>query len=109
MLAPLVTLPPSVAVAAVIEAAVGVVTVGGTAWVTVICWPSTVRCAVRAAPVVLAVKEKLTTPLAPVPIVSQDWSLLGAKIPVSDAVVGSTGKSALDPEAGPGTNARGNS
>src|SRR5262249_46098079 len=48
----------------------------GPAWVTVICCPSTVRCAVRGAPE-LAVKEKWTTPLAALPTVSQLWSLLG--------------------------------
>src|SRR5260370_1020341 len=44
--------------------------------VTVICWPSTVMCAVRAEVDVFAVNEKLTTPLAMVPMVSQPWSLV---------------------------------
>jgi hypothetical protein len=58
--------------------------------VTAICWPSTVMCAVRAEPDVFAVKEKLTTPLAMVPMVSQLWSLLGANTPVSEVVEGTT-------------------
>ena len=71
-------------------------------------------CAVRAAPV-LAVKEKWITPPEALPMVSQLWSLLGAKTPVSDSVVGSTGSSWSDPAAAPsltappGTNARGSS
>src|SRR5579871_3940104 len=41
-------------------------------------WPNTVMCAVRAAPVVLAVKEKLMDP-PPAPLmVSQLWSLVAA-------------------------------
>ena len=45
--------------------------------VTVICWPRSVMCATRDVDV-FAEKEKLTTPLAMVPMVSQLWSLLGA-------------------------------
>src|SRR5262249_43516957 len=81
-------------------------------WVTAICWPSTVRCAVRLEPA-FWVKEKWTTPLATLSMVSQLWSLLGAKGPVSSWVVGSTGKSASEPAAAasvtapPGRNARG--
>ncbi len=48
---------------------------------------------------VFALNEKLTTPLAMVPMVSQLWSLAGAKIPVRDAVAGSTGSSESDPAA----------
>ena len=46
-------------------------------------------CAVRAAPV-SCVNEKLTTPPATLPMVSQVWSLLGANTPVSDVLAGST-------------------
>ena len=66
----------------------------------------------RATPV-FAVKEKLTTPSATLPMVSQGWSLLGAKMPVRDSVVGSTGSRLPEPAAAPrlptlpGTNARG--
>ena len=52
--------------------------------------------AVRAAPV-FWVNEKGITPLAQLPTVSQLWSLLGAKIPVSDSVVGSTGNNWSEP------------
>ena len=84
------------------------------AWVTVTAWPSTVRCAVRVTPV-FAVNEKLTTPLATLPMVSQGWSLLGAKTPVRDTVVGTTGSRWSEPATAPsltvlpGTNARGSS
>src|SRR5262245_33832444 len=103
------------AVVAVTLVAVGVVTVGSANWVTVIVCPSTERWAVRLVVPVLAVKEKLTTPLATLPTVSQDWSLLGAKSPVKDCVVGSTGSRLLEPAAAPtltalpGTNVRGRS
>ena len=46
-----------------------------------------------------AVNEKLTTPPETLPMVSQLWSLLGAKRPVSDWLVGSTGGSASLPAA----------
>src|SRR5262245_54113906 len=82
--------------------------------VTVICWPRTVMWAVRAAPV-LAEKEKWTTPLATLVMLSQLWSLWGAKGPVSGWLAGSTGSSwsepaaAVSPSGPPGTNARGSS
>jgi hypothetical protein len=60
------------------------------AWVTVIDCPRIVMCAVLAAVTVLAVKVKGTTPPAGVPIVSQFWSLAGAKTPVRDCVDGIT-------------------
>ena len=44
-----------------------------------------------------AVKEKLMTPFAMGPMVSQLWSLVGAKTPVRDCVDGSTGSSESDP------------
>ena len=65
--------------------------------VTAIGWPSTVRVAVRVEVDVLAVNEKLMTPLLMLPMVSQAWSLVGAKIPARDVVEGSTGSSASDP------------
>src|SRR6516225_5005979 len=83
--------------------------------VTLTVGPSTVRWAVRGVPVVLAVKEKGTTPSAAGPTVSQLWSLVGAKGPVSGWEAGSTGGRASVPAAGPsltappGTNARGSS
>ena len=43
----------------------------------------------RAEAVVFAVKEKVATPLTIVPIVSQLWSLEGAKIPLREVVEGS--------------------
>jgi hypothetical protein len=64
--------------------------------VTVICWPRTVMCATRKVDV-FAVKEKLTTPFAMVPMVSQLWSLVGAKIPAREVVEGITGSSESDP------------
>ena len=81
---------------------------------TAICWPSSKTCAVRAAVPVFWVKEKLTTPPETLPIVSQLWSLVGAKTPVSGTLLGTTGASAPLPAAapslaGPGTNARGSS
>lgn len=60
--------------------------------VTVICWPRTVMCATREVDA-FAEKEKLTTPPAMVPMVSQFWSLVGAKTPTRDAVEGSSGSS----------------
>jgi hypothetical protein len=55
----------------------------------------------RAEVEVFAVNEKLMTALAMVPMVSQLWSLVGAKIPIRDIVAGSTGSSESDPaEAG---------
>ena len=54
-------------------------------------------CAVRAEVDVLAVNEKLTTPFAMVPMVSQPWSLEGAKIPARDMLAGSTGSNASAP------------
>jgi hypothetical protein len=65
--------------------------------VTAICRPSTVMCAVRADADVFAANEKPMTPLAMVPMVSQLWSLAGAKIPARDIVEGSTGSSESDP------------
>src|SRR5437868_6616566 len=56
---------------------------GGAVWVTLIGWPRTVICPVRV-PTGRAVNEKLTTPLALAPTVSQYGSLLGAKGPASD-------------------------
>ena len=61
--------------------------------VTAICWPRRVMCAVREEPDVFAVKEKLTTPFEMVPMVSQVWSLAGAKSPLRDVAAGSTGSS----------------
>jgi len=68
------------------------------AWVTLICWPSRLICAVRALDV-FAVNEKLTMPLAMAPIVSQLWLLEGAKMPTSDVEAGTTASSVSDPAA----------
>ena len=46
-----------------------------------------------------AVNEKRITPPEMLPMVSQLWSLLGAKMPVSDSVAGSTGSSWSEPAA----------
>jgi hypothetical protein len=46
--------------------------------------------AVRGAPDVFARKEKFTTPPEEAPIVSQVWSLVGAKTPLRGVVAGST-------------------
>lgn len=67
--------------------------------VTVIDCPSTVICATRATVAVFAVKEKLIIPFEMEPMVSQLWSLVGAKIPVRLVVAGSTCGSESDPAA----------
>jgi len=53
--------------------------------------------AVREASDVFTVNEKLMTPFATVPMVSQFWSLVGAKTPVRDCVAGRTGSNESDP------------
>ena len=65
-------------------------------------------------PPVLAVNEKFTAPPETLPIVSQAWSLAGAKLPVSGAVAGTTATApppaaTPSPREPPGTNARGSS
>src|SRR5262249_41440315 len=87
---------------------VRLVSTGPPIWVTAIDCPRTVRFATRARPV-FWVKEKLTTPLATLPMVSQDWSLLrGGNTPLRGRVVGGTGSSETDPApAGTLTGVRG--
>jgi hypothetical protein len=53
---------------------------------------------VRAEVDVFAANEKLTTPFAMVPMLSQLWSLEGAKTPARDCVEGSTGSNESDPD-----------
>src|SRR5437762_2674584 len=71
----------------------------------VISWPRTVRCPDRDGPA-FWLNATLTMPLAVLPMVSQLWSLVGAKPPVSDAVAGSTGPSVAEPDPAPTLGAR---
>src|SRR4051794_4412286 len=93
-----VTVPPRPAVVGVIEVEEEVTV--SPDWETVTCFPRTVRWAVLWEPA-LPEKEKETTPLTTLLMVSQGWSLVGANTPVRFSVVGRMGTNWSLPAAAP--------